>query len=220
MNPTETGKRSGRRWGGCLFKSGKSVIILAALIITCLLLSESILTAAGRALIYSDPPHKADAIAVLSGGGEPRLQEAARLYKDKFAPYIILTETGLVTEKFGSLSSIEKGQLVDMGVQPRDIFITQIEVDSTVDEAHAIRKFLNTSGYKSVIIVTDTFHSMRAHVIFEDSFTGNDLSLYIHPLHDDWFNAATWWTSFSGWQTTLLEYGKLASYLFTSKISH
>jgi len=195
-------------------------LILTGALLAALLLGESLLTAAGKILIYADPPHKADAIAVLSGGGEPRLQEAARLYKENLAPYIILTETGLVTQKFGSLSSIEKNQLVDMGVQPRDIFITEIQVDSTTGEARAIRKMINTRGYKSVLVVTDTFHSTRAHLIFEDAFQGNDLIFYIHPLRDDWFNAATWWTSLAGWQTTVLEYAKLISYLVDSRILH
>jgi uncharacterized SAM-binding protein YcdF (DUF218 family) len=195
-------------------------LIFAALFLVSLLLAEGFLTAAGRLLIYSDPLQDSDVIAVLSGGGTPRLQEAARLYQEHQADFIILTETGLVTDKFGSLSSIEKNQLEVMGVQSRDIFITPLQVESTTEEARAIRKLVNTRGFKSVIVVTDTFHSRRAHLIFQDAFKGNNLTIIIRPVRDDWYKAATWWTSLEGWQTTLLEYSKLFAYLFESRIMH
>jgi uncharacterized SAM-binding protein YcdF (DUF218 family) len=193
--------------------------ILAAVLVV-LFLSEGVLTAAGKLLIYSDPPHTADAIVVLSGGGLPRLEEAARLYKEKQAPYIILTETGIITEKYGELSQIEKGQLVDMDIQPQAIFITDMHVDSTTDEARVIRKLLNTKGFKSAVIVTDTFHSRRTHLVFQDAFKGNDLTVYIKPVRDDWYIAATWWTSLEGWQVTLPEASKLIIYFFSQHLFH
>jgi hypothetical protein len=63
--------------------------------------------------------------------------------------------------------------------------------------------------------VTDTFHSFRTHLIFQDAFKGNDLTFIIRPVRDDWYLAATWWTSLDGWQTTLSEYAKLITYLIT-----
>jgi len=221
MKIAETERKPGRPGSSQTFH-GLPWLVFIFVLATALLLAEGGLTTAGRLLIYNNPLDKvdADAIAILSGGGTPRLEEGARLYQNHLAPAIILTDTGYITPKYGSLSSIEKNQLVDMGVQPRDILITEVHVDSTADEARAIRKLLNTRGFKSVIIVTDTFHSMRTHLIFDDDFKGNDLTVYIHPLEDDWFNAATWWTSIAGWQTTLLEYSKLFAYLFTSRVMH
>jgi uncharacterized SAM-binding protein YcdF (DUF218 family) len=220
MSLPETQKSPGRLGSGCLILSSGSWLVFASILVVSLLFAEGFLTAVGQLIIYSDPIHEADVIAVLSGGGMPRLQEAARLYQEHHADFIILTETGAVTEKFGSLSSIEKNQLEALGVQPRDIFITELHVDSTTDEARVIRKMLNTRGFKSVIIVTDTYHSMRAHLIFDDAFKGNDLTIYIRPVRDDWYNAATWWTSAAGWKATLLEYSKLIAYLFQSRILH
>ena len=220
MNPPTLSKSR-----GCLPRIGRVFTgnlwpLLAAGVLVGMIVAELLFTAAGRLLIYSEPPHQADAIAVLSGGGEPRLQEAFNLYQEKQASVIILTETGSVTAHFGSLSSIEKNQLEEMGVRGGDIFITETVVDSTADEARVIRKMINTRGFKSVIIVTDTFHSFRAHLIFQDAFKGNDLTFYIRPVRDDWYKSATWWTTTEGWQTTLLEYTKLISFLFETRVLH
>jgi uncharacterized SAM-binding protein YcdF (DUF218 family) len=220
MNPTPVSKPSGCLGRGCFIFTSGSWLILAAGLLVGLFFAEGLLTAAGRLLVYSDASHKADAIAVLSGGGAPRLQEAANLYQEGQAPFIILTETGAVTPHYGPLSGIEKDQLVEMGVQGRDIFITEMLVDSTTDEARVLRKLLNTKGFKSVIIVTDTFHSFRTHLIFQNAFKGNDLTLYVRPVRDDWYTSATWWSTPEGWRTTLLEYSKLFSYLFESRFLH
>jgi uncharacterized SAM-binding protein YcdF (DUF218 family) len=220
MTPSSNPKSSGCLPRGCLAITGGSWLILAIGLLFVFVFAEGLLTAAGRLLIYSDPPHKAETMAVLSGGGTPRLQEAVHLYQEREAPFILLTETGAITPRYGPLSQLEKDQLVEMGVNVRDIMITDTKVDSTTDEAHVIRKELSTHGFKSIIIVTDTFHSFRTHLIFQDAFKGSDFTFYIRPVRDDWYEAATWWTTWEGWQTTLLEYSKLFSYLFETRFLH
>jgi uncharacterized SAM-binding protein YcdF (DUF218 family) len=218
MNLPENQKPPGCRGSSCLIISGGSWLAIIGILLGILLLSEGLLTAAGQLIIYGDPIKEADVIAVLSGGGKPRLQEAARLSQEHYAEFILLTETGFITENYGSLSSIEKEQLVEMGVLARNISMTEQHVDNTTDEARAIRKMVNIRGYKSVIIVTDPFHTMRTHLVFEDAFKGTGITVYIHPVRDSWYNAATWWTSPAGWNVTILEYSKLFGYLFESRI--
>ena len=182
-----------------------------------LFFSGSVLTSIGKFIIYSDPLQKADAIAVLSGGGVPRLQEAGRLFKENQGAYIILTETGIVTENYGDLSQIEKNQLVEMGVQPRAIIITLTQVDATVDEATAVYKTAKTNNFKSLIIVTDTYHSLRTHLVYQNIFKGKNISIIIRPVRDDWYQADDWWKTPEGWQVTITEYSKLLGYLIEQR---
>ncbi|MCE1252843.1 MAG: YdcF family protein [Anaerolineae bacterium] len=211
--------QEGKTPGGCCaplsgFFALTGCFAVPLLILVLIIIAEFFLTALGGLIIIADPKHEADAIVVLSGGGTPRLQEAVKLRDEKLAVPIILTETGIITENYGSLSQIEKNQLVEMGVDPRDIYITEQHVDSTRDEAHAIYKLMNNQGFKSVIVVTDPYHSLRTRMVFADEFRGQDLTAYIRPVRDSWYNAATWWTSARGWQATLNEYGKLLAYVF------
>ena len=97
---------------GCALKTwamalGMAPFIALVLIVGALLL-ELVLTALGGILIVSDPiENKADAVVVLSGG-DGRLEEAARLWKEKQADFIILTETGEVSSEFGKVSEIKR----------------------------------------------------------------------------------------------------------------
>jgi uncharacterized SAM-binding protein YcdF (DUF218 family) len=208
---------------GCLPRSGRltvsgglGFVILLSVILVGLAAG---LTALGGLIIIADPEHKADAIVVLSGGGTPRLAEAVRLRKDKLANAIILTETGTITEDFGKLSAIERNQLVDMGVTPQDIYITEQHVDNTRDEAHVVHKLMNTQHFKSVIVVTDPYHSLRTRIIFTDEFSQDGLTVYVRPVRGHWYSATTWWTSLNGWEVTLSEYARLLAYVFIQRYS-
>mgnify|MGYP000985858964 CR=1 FL=1 len=208
--------------GGCCAPLGGLFALTGCFTVPLILLVlviavEFFLTALGGLIIIADPKHAADAIVVLSGGGTPRLEEAVKLRDEKLAVPIILTETGIVTENFGSLSQIEKNQLVEMGVAPRDIYITEQHVDSTRDEARAIHKLMNNQGFKSVIVVTDPYHSLRTRIVFADEFQADGLTAYIRPVRDHWYNAATWWMSARGWQATINEYAKLLAYVFIQR---
>jgi uncharacterized SAM-binding protein YcdF (DUF218 family) len=202
---------------GCLAVSGSFGIVI--LLVVASILAELALTAVGGLIIIADPEQKVDAIVILSGGGTPRLKEAVRLREEGYATPIILTETGIITENFGSLSEIEKNQLVEMGVTPRDIFITELHVDNTRDEAHVIHKLMNTQGFKSILVVTDPFHSLRTRIIFSDEFRDYGLSAYVRPVRGHWYNAATWWTSIPGWEATINEYARLFAYIFVQRFT-
>ena len=217
MNPNKAPKKSGCLIGSC-FSITTLLLAIVIFLGVSLLFSAQILTGVGSVLIHSDPLEKADAIVVLSGGGLPRLGEAAKLQQENKGGFIILTETGIVTDQYGDLSQIEKNQLAELGVQPSTILITETHVDTTTDEALVIRRLASKNGYKTIIVVTDTFHSMRTRMIFDDTFKGRDINVIIRPVRDDWYKAGTWWKSTQGWQVTLEEYSKLFGYYFEQRL--
>src|SRR5512133_3756068 len=83
---------------------------LSCLVIFILLpiLALVIFVVMGAVLVVADPLEKADAVVVLSGGDETRIQEAISLYKEDYAGSIILTETGAVLENFNAQYSFEQ----------------------------------------------------------------------------------------------------------------
>ncbi len=200
---------------GSLFQNCGGVACLGAAIPGGIIIGFLVLWAMGSFLIVSNPLVHSDAEVVLSGGGDlGRLDEAVKIYKAKYAPLLILTETGETVPSLDTAySAVLREDAMNLGVAPGDITITDRTVSSTYEEARVTLKLLRKNGMKSVIVVTDPFHSRRAQVIFDDVFKTSGIKVSIHPVSADWYRASTWWTSSSGRLDTLLEYSKLFGYL-------
>ena len=164
----------------------------------------------GAYLIISSELQPANAIVVLSGGDESRMQEALKLYNENYAKMIILTETGQSTEGFTQLYSFDmRIVLLSHGVPSGNIFMTDHLVSSTRDEALAVKNLMTNQQMKSAIIVTDPYHTRRAFNIFKENFRDTDIQLSIQPVQNSWYNSRTWFLKVNGWKFTILEYIKL-----------
>ena len=171
------------------------------------------LRAAAAYLIVADELVPVKAIVVLSGGTEPRMREALRLYEEGYGSIIILTETG------GTLGDSEQLYSFDVRIQPMsngvpsgNIIITEMQVSSTIDEARAVRETLTNQQFPSAIIVTDPYHTRRTRMVFREAFADSPIEIYIRPAGSSWYNSRTWFLSAQGWQFTTLEYIKLIGY--------
>lgn len=180
------------------------------LLIITIILGYFGLRASGAYLIISSDLQAANAIVILSGGDEPRMSEALRLYNENYAKMIILTETGQNIEGYSQLHSFDmRIVLLSNGVPSGNIFITDRLVSSTRDEALAVKNLMINQQMKSAIIVTDPYHTRRAFNIFKENFKDTDIRLSIQPVHNSWYNSRTWFLKFDGWKFTILEYIKL-----------
>jgi len=172
------------------------------------------LRAAGAYLIVADELVPVRAIVVLSGGTEPRMREALKLYEEGYGAIIILTETGGKLGETDQLYSFDmRIQLMNNGVPSGNILITDMQVGSTIDEARAVWEILTTQHYPSAIIVTDPYHTRRTRMVFREAFSDSPIDIYIRPVGSSWYNSRTWFLSTKGWQFTILEYVKLIGYL-------
>ena len=200
---------------GTFFHSCGGIACLGVAILSGIVAAYLALWAMGGFLIVADPLVHSDAVIVLSGGGDlGRLDEAVKIYKAKYAPLLILTETGETVPSLDALySAVLREDAMNQGVAPGDITITERTVSSTYEEARVTLKVLRKNGMKSVIVVTDPFHSRRAQITFDDVFKTSDIKVTVHPVSADWYRSNTWWMSSSGRQDTLLEYSKLFGYL-------
>jgi uncharacterized SAM-binding protein YcdF (DUF218 family) len=200
--------------GGCLRIVGSGIGLLL-LIVALVAGAYILLRAAGAYLIYADELQPADVIVVLSGGTDSRMNEALSLYKDDYAKIIVLTETGEQTEGYEYLNSFDmRIQLMNNGIPSGNIMITDLTVNTTVDEAVAIRDLMRNRQFRSAIVVTDPYHTRRSKLIFNQVFDETGIDVIMHPVRSSWYNSRTWFTSVKGWQFTLLEYAKLISMKF------
>ena len=217
MNNQEK-KQSGCFLKSCFALTGGIFGVIAILFFVPILV-EIFLWSVGGFLIVADPIISVDTVVVLSGGeDDSRLEEAAKLYNDGNADWVILTETGeTIPERNLLYSQIKRDELIQLGVPGESIIITEKVVSSTWGEARVVMKLMLHKGMESGIIVTDPYHTRRTRIVFRDVFLPRDLEVRVRPVVGHWYRSPTWWTSQRGWDVTILEYSKLFGYIMGFK---
>ncbi|MBN1372499.1 MAG: YdcF family protein [Anaerolineaceae bacterium] len=199
-----------RKPKGCCL-AGMGIVALPVVLVVGLAAVYLILRLAGAVLIIADPLEKVDAVVVLSGGSE-RLPEAARLMRERYGNWLVLTETGEIRPGvFGSDDLHAEANR--LGIPSSSILITERTVTSTRDEAVAVLHLMQERNLSSCIVVTDPFHTLRTRVIFRDIFRGSDKEIIVSPVPASWYRSRDWFLSARGWQYTAQEYFKLTLYL-------
>ena len=155
------------------------------------------LTSLANAWVVNDPLEKSDAIFVLGGGLETRPFEAARLYREGFAPRILVSNTktrrvnklGLQPTETDWLRAI----LVKEGVP--DSAITPIGESNTTthDEALALAIWARDNHAKSIIIPTDLFHSHRVAWIFRKVLRPMGVQAHVTAIPHPEYSTLDWW---------------------------
>ncbi len=181
----------------------------------------------GQWLVVEKPLEKADAIFVLAGSANyiERNTEAARLYKLGVAPKILLTDDrnkgGWDNEKQRNPYFVERAKwlLLENGVPESSIVILPDQITGTDDEATALGKHLQQNPYRSVLLVTSSFHTRRALWTFAHTVNGMNLTIEIgvqsSSATDGMPSCAFWWTNRDGLRITISEYLKFIYYYFT-----
>lgn len=125
-----------------------------------------------KSLVLTAPPQKADAIVVLSSSTNAegrmslealdRLIQGASLYREGYAPAIVLTELDdFYPEPKKDLDTV-------FGLLPNRPYIVSVgPVHSTADEAKLVRKAAEERNWNKILLVTSPTHSKRAARIFE-----------------------------------------------------
>jgi len=178
--------------------------------------------AAARHLIVQTPVARADAIVVLSGSAAylERTRKAAEMYREGYAPLIILTDD----HQQGGWSNAEgrnpyfveraRRELERAGVPLEKIESLPQIVASTHDESRLLRDYAEARGLTSLLVVTSAYHSRRALWTMRRVFEGNNVRLDLTAVAPGGQTppASTWWFSPRGWQAVAGEYVKLAYY--------
>lgn len=195
---------------------GKGLAIGLGLIILALAM-ETVFWAMGGLLIVADPLEPSDAIVALSGG-EDRINEAARLYEEKYGRVVILTETGEFLPEWNvNYSTLLIAEAVRLGIPSGAIVLTEGEATSTLDEARHVRDLMASRNMQSCIVVTDPFHTYRTRLIFREIFKDSGLRVAVQPVQGHWYQSRSWWLTSQGRKATFQEYLKLFAYLLGFK---
>lgn len=142
-----------------------ALILLVVLGVAALLIPSSWVLAG---LTTHDTLAKSDAIVLLAGNHKERAPAAAMLYRDGYAPLVILTNDGMFsswsTKYNRNLYQVEwtAEELVKLGVPREKILMLPFYGNATLFDALAVKRYLFKSGLKKIIVVTSDYHTRRA----------------------------------------------------------
>jgi uncharacterized SAM-binding protein YcdF (DUF218 family) len=192
-------------------KNKKGILTGCLVLLSLFLILYLGLILLGAVLIVSDPIEPVDAVVVLSGDDGDRLALAIEMHERGLAPSLVITDT---TRQANRLLIREAE---DGGFPEDEIYVTDIQVGSTVDEAQAVRAFALDQGWDALMIVTDPYHSFRARFIFRRELRGSGVEVFFRPVVGHWFRSSSWFFYPDGWKFAFLEVGKFISYLFLGR---
>jgi len=186
------------------------VFVTLALFIFRIPLLEKI----GTHLIYQSELVPSDAIVVLAGSNTGcRIEEAARIFKRGMGKVMIF---GGYTYYPGMESHVGMKQYaVKLGV-PEDKIVAEKATgeNSTWGEAEFNLRQLQRLKAKSFILVTSSYHTRRAHMVYERVIKklNMDIIFRVQPAPDPKVPYPEWWRVRTGKKNVFNEYLKFLYY--------
>jgi uncharacterized SAM-binding protein YcdF (DUF218 family) len=138
-------------------------------------------TGLGRFMAREDPLQKADAIFVFAGKYIERPLEAADLYKDGYAPRIVVTRATLDQATFElqrrrvripTEYDLTAEMLEQVGVPDSALVSPRFIHDNTAEEARTLRELTLQHGWRRVIVVSSKYHLRRVSLAVRRQLRG------------------------------------------------
>ena len=176
-----------------------------------LILAVIIFFGVGRWLVVEDPLEKSRAIVILSGAMPVRAIEAAKLYRQGYAPEIWLTHSSEPGETLEEMNIPFFGEdhynqlvLIHEGVPPEAIRILEPPIVNTVDEIKVTAAALSQGNVRgkgpgnndTVILVTTKAHTRRVHLLWRRLAPGQGRAI-VRAATADSFDPRHWWRTTS-----------------------
>ncbi len=211
-----------------MIKSFKLLIIFLlvfALALTAAYFNRNTLLPAYASLFRIDNPSKgADAIIILGGGASTRPAKAIELFRQGFAKTVCITQIRNPAPKYNEILKGETDLILEILAQEK-IIALQIPSNkggatSTFDEARDLARYIKAhKGFDHLIIVTDSFHTSRAHYAFSKIFAQQGVMAKIEmaAAPNQIFNESNWWKTEKGLTNYILEPLKYLIYLANNK---
>jgi uncharacterized SAM-binding protein YcdF (DUF218 family) len=175
----------------------------------------------GSFLVLEHPLTKADVIYVLGGSRMERPLEAADLYRDGWAPLVLLSrqrldggEHALRERKvpFATEADLQRTTLATLGVPLDAIEILKDEQVSTAAEADALLARAVRGQWSRIIVVTSMMHTRRAGIAIGRRLEPLGIDVLVRGSRYDQMDVEHWWRDRDDFRFTLFEYQKLALY--------
>jgi uncharacterized SAM-binding protein YcdF (DUF218 family) len=154
--------------------------------------------------IVSDPPMRADAVAVLGGGLEYRPFAAVDFYRRGLAAKVLVSNVAPSrAEQLGVLQSHAKANvavLSKLGIPATAIEVFGDQLTDTYSEAHALHDWALRTGARTIIVPTDIFAARRLSWTLHRVF-GADVNALVPAIDPLEYDRNDWWKN---------EYGVIA----------
>jgi uncharacterized SAM-binding protein YcdF (DUF218 family) len=192
-----------------------SILVLAALVA----FHAPILRGVGLYLISEDTPRKAAAIVALRGQVPFRELEAAKYYREGFAPIVILVpskarEEALALDRLGIKVTQDwqygREVLVKQGVPPAAIVVAKGEGEGTLEELRAAYDVVANQD-APVILVTSKYHTRRTRLTWQFVTRGRSEAI-VRAAAGDPFDPSRWWKERRFALSVVREYLGLVNY--------
>lgn len=198
-------KRLGCAWG--------LLIAAVAVAVFVVLWPSVVLPPVARFLDVTEPLQRTDAVLILGGDEARRPHFAAAVYRAGLTDKVIVTRPKLFADNLHGVRPSSADLTCDAlrleGVPDEDILVFAGEVDSTLDELHQLKDYMQEHAEHRVAILTTAYHTRRtrmlAHRVLGDA--AQRIRMIGTPAEE--FSDDNWWKSKVGFMTHLREYSKL-----------
>lgn len=173
-----------------------TLIVLGTILSLALLIylaRAPLLSAFGDWWVVRDELEKAQAIVVLGGDSlaGDRIQRAARLYHQGWAPRLILVGPALRT--YLNETELMEREARNLGVSREKILRVPQATNSTLEEALRLRSVFDEHNLRRVIVVTSNFHARRSRRIFRAVYQPRGVQVWVDAAPDVRFDPDRWW---------------------------
>jgi uncharacterized SAM-binding protein YcdF (DUF218 family) len=175
----------------------------------------------GRFLAREDPLQKADALFVFAGTLAERPLEAADLFREGYAPWIVVTRATIDQATFQleqrgvripTQYDLSKEVLLQLGVPARVLVTPSFIHDNTGEEARTLRELALAHQWRRVILVSSKYHLRRLTLASRRALRGTNVEVIARGSRYDESVPDRWWTSRRDIRWVVSEVPKLVAY--------
>lgn len=182
-----------------------------ALLLTASILGLTAFFSLGYLVSYhAGKPEKADVIIVLGGDDGLRVEHGGRLYKEGYAPNILVTGIDIRYYK-PSQPNWRERRLMEAGVPENAIFI-DTRSETTWEEARNSVEMMTEKDWKSAIVVSDPPHMFRLHHTWNKAAEGSHKNIVLVSTQPEWWHPLLWWSNKTSYRFVISEVQKSLYY--------
>ena len=158
------------------------------------------------------PPERVDAIVVLGGDDGERSSRAQALYREGYAPIIVLTGLERGSAAPPARLTWRADYLAARGV-PKSALRFEVQSRNSYEEATGILALMRNERWQSVMVISDPPHMRRLAWTWGRIFKDSGLRYVLVPSAAAWWSPGEWWRDEQSGSFVIMEYIKLAYYV-------
>jgi len=186
--------------------------VVAALVLVGLL-TGAVLGAGYFLVAPAQAPVKADLMVTLGGDNGARADRVLQLYRDGYAPKVLLTGPEANNPKVRAAHQSWRARyLVEEGI-PEGALLFDRRARNSWDEAVNTLELMRTMKLSRALVISDPPHMRRVDWTWRRVFEGSGKTYVLVATEQPEWDTAHWWRTSLGAQFVFGEYIKLAYYL-------